>query len=632
MAMGQFTYAETSEFSDMDTDHWAYDAVIKMSEMGIISGYDDGSFKPNEAISRAEFATVMVLTLGLEPNDEATSSFIDMDDDHWVVPYVDAAKSYLTGYSTSNGLKFKPDEDALREDMAVAIVRAKGYSVSNADLDYLKDYVDVDSIDDNLKPFVGAAIKNGVMVGSVVDGKKVFNPNDILTRAQAAALLLNIVEEEEKVVMDDDDLKLSIKNHEEGILLTWTVSDENNLEGFKIVASKSNDAPIYPEDGYMKYISDSSTRQVFLSGKIKNNNGDFSYLEAGQNYYFSVTALYKDEKVASPSVYFEYPEYDCEDVSILLKGYEKNGYVVLDWDVDSCDYISGYKIVASKSDQSPVYPDNGYYKYVNNDYRHIEIGEGSYYNNGDFKTFEAGQTYYFSLTALVGDGKVYSNTIALTFGEKEEPVVKLEGVSNGNQVVLEWSDYNDASISGFKVVASKSDGSPIYPEDGYFKYIPKGGSQRVEINVNDYYNGGDIHTFQAGESYNFSITALVGEEKYASNTVSLAFDEVLPPEVKLEAYAEGEYVYLNWTSFNDHHVEGFKVVASKYNDMPMYPDSGYYKYIGIGQPEEIKIKVGTYYNGGDIESFQSGETYYFSITTIYDGGKVASNTVSVTFK
>jgi hypothetical protein len=155
------------------------------------------------------------------------------------------------------------------------------------------------------------------------------------------------------------------------------------------------------------------------------------------------------------------------------------------------------------------------------------------------------------------------------------------------------------------------------------------------INVNDYYNGGDIEKFKAGEDYYFSITALVGDRKIASNTLTLGFDEaavVTPPQVTLEGRADGRYMFLEWMSYNDHNVEGFKVVASKSDSSPKYPENGYYKYIRIGSEENVSIEVGSSYNNGEFEKFEAGETYYFSITTIYSGGKEASNTIKLTFE
>lgn len=633
---------ESEEFVDLSGSHWAYKAVMTMTENGILNGYDDGTFRPDEPITRGEFATIMVLSLGLEPNFDAESTFVDLGNDHWVLPYVDVAKNYLTGYHSSAGVKFKPNEAALREDMAVALVRAKGFDISDANVSYLEAYADDDSISDYLKKYVGTAVKNKIMIGSVSDGNKYFNPLGELTRAEAAVLLLNVIDfEEEKIVLSDeeinDDVNLTVYKSGNELELNWTVGIESGLKGFKIVASKENASPVYPEDGYVKYISNTGVRAFDLSGKLANNGGDTDYLLPGESYYFSITALYESGKVPSNSVYVEYPGSNVNTV-VNLFGVEKENSVVLEWDVEGSEYVSGYKVVASKSDGTPIYPENGYYKYiVAGQDKRVEINVGDYYNNGDFEKFTAGEDYFFSITALKGDEKIASNTLQFGFGELailEEPIVKLYGSEEGNNIVLEWTDENDQNITGFKVVASKGDSSPMYPENGYFKYVKKSEEQRAVINVGDWYNSGDIDKFTSGNDYYFSITALYGDKKVSSNVLHLGFEEEVvqtPPQVTLSGVVDGNFIKLEWTSFNDHNVDGFKVVASKSDSSPQYPDNGYFRYITIGQDEHVVIGLGDYYKNGDFEKFADGESYFFTITTLYDGKKVNSNTIELEF-
>lgn len=47
------------KFKDVPETHWAYNAIEELSEMGIINGYEDGTFKPDEAVTRAELATML---------------------------------------------------------------------------------------------------------------------------------------------------------------------------------------------------------------------------------------------------------------------------------------------------------------------------------------------------------------------------------------------------------------------------------------------------------------------------------------------------------------------------------------------------------------------------------------------
>lgn len=78
-----------------------------------------------------------------------------------------------------------------------------------------------------------------------------------------------------------------------GILLQWSQIDHPNFVGYKIVISKNNSQPQYPASGYLKFITDKTTTGYLINNNEAYHDGDFdSYLTIGQQYYFSVTALY----------------------------------------------------------------------------------------------------------------------------------------------------------------------------------------------------------------------------------------------------------------------------------------------------------------------------------------------------
>lgn len=185
-------------FTDLTQDHWAKDAVQQMVEKNVLSGYDDGTFRPDSEITRAEFATILVKTLDIK---ESTTNFEfkDVEGIHWAQEYIDKANSFLTGYIYNNEYYFRPDDAALREDAAVAIVKAKGMVEEEVSLTILNGFKDKNNISDNLKKYVAIAVKNGFMKGNA-DGT--FNPKGHLTRAEVASLFNNIYDYEKIVVGD----------------------------------------------------------------------------------------------------------------------------------------------------------------------------------------------------------------------------------------------------------------------------------------------------------------------------------------------------------------------------------------------------------------------------------------------
>jgi len=186
-------------FTDLSQNHWAYDAVEKMVDNNVISGYTDGTFRPNAEITRAEFATILVKTLEIK-NKNTIVEFEDVEGKHWAEEFIDLANPFLTGYSIGGKYYFKPNEAALREDAAVAIVRAKGLSDEKVNENILNRFIDKNDISENLRKYVAIAVENGFMKGNV---KGEFNPKGHLTRAEVAALFNNINEYEEKLVIGE---------------------------------------------------------------------------------------------------------------------------------------------------------------------------------------------------------------------------------------------------------------------------------------------------------------------------------------------------------------------------------------------------------------------------------------------
>lgn len=176
-------------FWDVPKDHWAFGYISELVDKGVLNGYEDGSFRPDDTVTRAEWAKIMVLAAGLPPvygfetpDRYFDSHFWDMHD-HWANPYVNAAEDYLSAYGDGS---FKPDQAAVREDVTVSMVKLKGYDVSKVDYSYLSRFSDINSISNSLKAYVAVAVEKELIDG-FEDGT--FRGQDTLTRAEAATLL-----------------------------------------------------------------------------------------------------------------------------------------------------------------------------------------------------------------------------------------------------------------------------------------------------------------------------------------------------------------------------------------------------------------------------------------------------------
>jgi len=537
-------FADTTsiDFSDLPQSHWAYNAVKLMVEKGIITGYPDRTFRPDNPVTRAEFARIMVVALNLPIKVNNSPSFIDVPREHWAYPYVETAKYYLTGFRTSNGDYFKPSDYAVREDMAVALVKAKNYQNENVDLSILNNYIDKDQISANLLKYVAIAISKGIMVGSQVPNTNSykFDPQGILTRAQAAMLLYNIIKvNEEKVTYDQNNqndnqqnsnyLSCTVSGYIKGdkIVLVWNKIDDRRFKSYKVVISQTYTEPSYPQNGYLLSIDDRNRTYVEISNTMKYNNGDFGdYLQGGKDYYFSITVEYKDNvyikgnaiKLTMPynPSYFEKPQVKCEYV---------NNKFTISWQKIDDARLLGYFVVISKKSKEPKYPDNGYLVYINDkNVTNLVIDNKTPYKGGDFGEYlKEGDEYYFSVTAQYNDRFVAGNTVkAIYFSDYESSKLKpeLKGKIYRDVLYLNWNKNESDKFIAYKVVISESNNPPDFNNDGQLALISDRNITSMMVKFKDkYYIGNQMKEIRKGRYYYIVIYAIYNDGRTISSNV-----------------------------------------------------------------------------------------------------------------
>ena len=161
--------------------HWAQADIQKLVAAGAISGYPDKSFKPNNNITRAEFAVTLVKALKLAPK---SGKVFNDTANHWAKDYIATAQAYgiISGYSDT---KFGPNDKITREQMAVMVTKAANLAAKdNAKI------TDSAKVSAGAKDAVVAASSNGVISG-YPDGS--FKPKANATRAEAASMIVKIM-------------------------------------------------------------------------------------------------------------------------------------------------------------------------------------------------------------------------------------------------------------------------------------------------------------------------------------------------------------------------------------------------------------------------------------------------------
>lgn len=187
----EVNWGDIGQFPDVKSTHWAYEAISHMANTGVISGYPDGRFRPNESVTREQFAKMMVEALDLPVDTPKTPTFKDVHEGHWSYTYVESAKQYLAGFSNTDGSYYRGTQNAIREDIAFALVEAKGYAGQHADISQLSSiFKDTDKISAEKKQHVLIAYEKNLISGY---SDKTFRPKGSITRAEAAQVLYNVL-------------------------------------------------------------------------------------------------------------------------------------------------------------------------------------------------------------------------------------------------------------------------------------------------------------------------------------------------------------------------------------------------------------------------------------------------------
>ncbi|MFA9422065.1 MAG: S-layer homology domain-containing protein [Sedimentibacter sp.] len=187
------------EFTDV-AQHWAKEAVNDMGSRMIISGTGNNAFEPDRDITRAEFATIVVRALGLEP-EIGENNFNDVDDEEWFNDYINSANSYniISGYG--NG-QFGPTDMITREQAMTIIARATKITGLKTELteteinNLLDSFEDSSQISDYAKENIAACLKAGIVSGR--DGNLIACQDNI-TRAEVATVVRNMLIESELI-------------------------------------------------------------------------------------------------------------------------------------------------------------------------------------------------------------------------------------------------------------------------------------------------------------------------------------------------------------------------------------------------------------------------------------------------
>ncbi len=190
-ATGQ-SAVDGQEPSDI-TGHWAETAIKQAVGSGMVTGYPDGTFKPNRTVTRAEFTVMLINTLKPQGSGAAASSvFTDgAEIGEWAKNAVAQAvqAGFIKGYVDGT---FRPNEAITRAEMAMIVANALGLSLNSSST---MGFTDEEAIPVWARSAVSAVKELGIINGK---GNNQFDPNAGTTRAEAVTVLLKILDQTNK--------------------------------------------------------------------------------------------------------------------------------------------------------------------------------------------------------------------------------------------------------------------------------------------------------------------------------------------------------------------------------------------------------------------------------------------------
>lgn len=198
-------YALAADYSDVNQSAWYASYVNKISELNAFSGYEDGTFRPDNQITQEEFIkTVVCLICGEFNESNATTVKNPWNSkwSSWAVPYLD--KAFELGLITEQDTMFKlVGIPCNRGEMAKVITRAVEYLKEDSVADtstYITKLKDYNRMKEEYKPYVLQAYAKGILSG-YDDGT--FRDDGLLTRAEASSVLVRLIDKNERVNSDE---------------------------------------------------------------------------------------------------------------------------------------------------------------------------------------------------------------------------------------------------------------------------------------------------------------------------------------------------------------------------------------------------------------------------------------------
>ncbi len=194
--VSQAICAPSDDFSDTHRGYWSYDAIMTLKKAGILAGYPDGTFRPDEKVTRAEFSAMITKALGLRDADNfSVTIYKDLSPKHWAYRDIQIASHYDVMHGTPQG-NFIANGQVKRVEVIMTIMSAlnlKEMSPEDAMEILSPVYSDLNQLPIWALTRTGKAEQlHSIVVRPGEEG--LLMPNRAATRGELAVFLTNMLE------------------------------------------------------------------------------------------------------------------------------------------------------------------------------------------------------------------------------------------------------------------------------------------------------------------------------------------------------------------------------------------------------------------------------------------------------
>ncbi len=186
-------------YPDVDSTHWAAKQIEELTEKGVIVGYPDGTFKPDDNVSRAEFASMAIKALGQEHTTVAQPvTFTDIDTSFWAYDAIQKALYFDLISCPPQGEPFRPEDTVTRaESISVAVNALTTEQISDMKAKEVlsKKFSDVNEVPQWFLIPAGKAEILNMLVTIPSEDKARIEADRPATRAEVTAILYDMMEQ-----------------------------------------------------------------------------------------------------------------------------------------------------------------------------------------------------------------------------------------------------------------------------------------------------------------------------------------------------------------------------------------------------------------------------------------------------